>query len=166
MPTPGTGFVAAGVREFAVAFRRPSSNGSAKAPTSVEKIGTRIGMTGDPDFADFDSAVPGFLRADHPGLDPDQRRKLLDGLLDRWGIRSAVHPQGVLRASDALRAWVARRLPDGTWHREWPLPSRDYQRSVIRGSSDLILRMTGGLVVIDHKSFPRSVDRTLARCGE
>jgi len=36
----------------------------------------------------------------------------------------------------------------------------------VRGSSDLALKVSGGLVVIDHKSFPGSLSQALTRAAE
>jgi ATP-dependent helicase/nuclease subunit A len=165
--TPGTGYVPAGVQEYAPAFQQPSSmKAAARRLTAYQRIGERVGITGDPDFADLGSAVHGFFNADRAGLDSGQRATILDGLLRRFAVRSALDPNGVLRASDSLRIWIQRQWPDARWHREWPVLWRDDLKTVVRGNSDLVLSVTGGLVVIDHKSFPGSAEQALARCSD
>jgi ATP-dependent helicase/nuclease subunit A len=162
----GSGYVAAGAREHPPAFVLPSSvAGAALTLTEYERIGERVGVTGN-DYASLGNAIHAFLCADRPGLKPGQRESLLGELLGRWSVTAVVDVREVLAASDGLRAWVANRWPDAKWHREWPVLWRTMEGSVIRGSTDLVLGVDGGLVVIDHKSFPGSVSQALARCGE
>jgi ATP-dependent exoDNAse (exonuclease V) beta subunit len=166
-PQPSTSYVAAGPREYPPAFVQPSAlSGLTAKLTKFERIGERVPITGDCDWSHLGNALHGFLCADRPGLDVQRRESLLSDLLDRWSVRSAVNVGDVLRASDSLKTWIANQWPDAQWRREWPVLYRDESGSVIRGNSDLVLKVKDGLVVIDHKSFPGSIDQALGRVAE
>jgi len=166
-PEPGTSYVATGPREHPRAFVQPSAMaGSAPKLTTVERIGDRVGITGDCDWSNLGSALHGFLCADRPGLEQRQRESLLLDLLKRWKVSSAVNVEDIVRSSDALKHWIATKWADAQWHREWPVLYRDKNCSVVRGNSDLVLKVAGGLVVIDHKSFPGSIDQALGRAAQ
>lgn len=165
-PKAGTGYAAAGAREFPAAFVQPSgAAGSTLQLSEYEQIGARIGITGDPVWGDLGTAIHTFLCADRPGLAAAARERLLNELLEKWQVRSAVDAGEVLRAADSLVAWVGRKWPRAVWHREWPVLRRDAHGSVTRGSSDLVLETADGLVVIDHKSFPGSIPQALERAA-
>ena len=155
------------MREYPPAFVRPSDvAGSEAKPTTFQKIGDRITITGDCEWSALGNAVHGFLCADRLGLASKQREDLVKGLLLRWGVNPVVDAREILQSSDALRAWIASKWPNAEWFREWPVLWRDTNGSVIRGSSDLVLKVSGGLVIIDHKSFPGSIEQALVRCAD
>jgi ATP-dependent exoDNAse (exonuclease V) beta subunit len=163
----GVSFLAAGPKVHAAAFVQPSAAaGSSVELIRFERIGERIGITGDPDWSALGMAVHGILCADRPGLPEKQREQLIHDLLSRWGVASMVDATKVTSAADAFRQWVDRNWPGAEWCREWPVHYRDENGSVVRGSSDLALKASGGLVVIDHKSFPGSLTQALARAAE
>lgn len=149
------GYEAGGPREFPPAFVTPSESRDGGAPAiQVETIGERIPVSGSPDWADLGSALHGFLCADAAGMPAEGRLALSERLLAGWGVSAAVEPRALLRASDALRAWVESRWPSAVPHREWPLMRRLPEGTVMRGICDLALETTDGFVLVDHKSFP------------
>ena len=163
-PTPGTDYLAAGARDYPPAFVRPSDAAGAQVIlTGYERIGERVSITGKCDWSQLGNAVHGFFCADRAGLDATQRESLLTDLLRCWNVGPAVDVQGAIGASDALRVWIATKWPDAEWCREWPVLWRGGNGSVTRGSSDLVLKVKDGLVVIDHKSFPGSIEQALVR---
>lgn len=108
----------------------------------------RMGPLGD--------AIHGFLAAD-PGGDPAARRAIAARLLDAFDVASAVDPGALLKAADALRAFLDRRFAGAAWRREWPVRARlveEGQARLLRGEVDLFLELPDGFVLLDHKSFP------------
>jgi len=99
-------------------------------------------------------AVHAFLAADRTSLDRQARVEMAAGLLARWEVRSALLPEALLAASDALRAWIDSRWPGAVWHREVPLSARLPRGTVLRGVADLVVESDDGFVLVDHKSFP------------
>ncbi len=164
---PGISYVATGPREHPAAFVQPSGvEGIAGKLETFERIGKRIGITGDPDWSTLGMAIHGILCADRPEMTADQRKTLVTEMLLRWSVAAVVSVNEVARAGETFRQWVDSKWPGAEWCREWPLLYREENGSVIRGSSDLVLKSGGGLVVIDHKSFPGSIDQALVRSAE
>jgi ATP-dependent helicase/nuclease subunit A len=111
------------------------------------------------------NAIHGFLCADRPGLDAAARENLAAEILGRWGVLSSMPAIDLVVASDALRQWVLGKWPDAAWHREWPMLQRNTLGSIVRGSADLVLELPEGFVVIDHKSFPGTVEQAFDRAA-
>ena len=178
--TPGAGYDPTGPRAYPPAVTVPSSlvppdglrdDGgevdvvAAAAGLTLERYGERLMLRGDPEMQRVGEAIHGFLAADRPTLDPDERRAIAVGLLERWGVAAALGPDDLVRASDRLRAWVDARFPGAVWHREWPLLHRQPNGTVIRGTADLVIEHADGYAVIDHKSFPGSAEQAAARAA-
>jgi ATP-dependent exoDNAse (exonuclease V) beta subunit len=110
-----------------------------------------------------------FLAADYPQLAAAERADLALSILNRAGLDASFTTQALLDASDALRAFVAQRWPDATWHREIPIQAAlnsEHGPRRISGSIDLLLETPAGFVIIDHKSFPGSAAHWAARALE
>ncbi len=136
---------------------------SAVAGLQLERYGDRLVLSGNPEMQLLGDAIHGFLAADRPTLDVDRRRALARGLLERWGVPFALPPDDLLRASDRLQKWVDGRWPGAVWHREWPLLHRQPSGTIVRGTADLVIEHADGFAVIDHKSFPGSVEQAVVR---
>ncbi|HEU4583752.1 MAG TPA: UvrD-helicase domain-containing protein [Polyangiaceae bacterium] len=98
-----------------------------------------------------------FLAADIEALSDEERRSLAERVLTRGGLRDTFTSDALLDASDALRDFVARRWPGAIWHREIPIRARfdsDHGARAIEGCIDLLLETPGGVILVDHKSFP------------
>jgi hypothetical protein len=98
--------------------------------------------------------VHGFLAADRETLDGTTRLTLAKGQLARWGVAGALRPEDVMAMGERLRTWVAARWPGVRWRREWPITQVQADGSLLRGIADLVLEVEGGLVLVDHKSYP------------
>jgi len=176
---PGSVLPSAGPREYPPAVVSPSKLGGgagaggdkpsgAQRVREPERIGERLVVAGNPDFIALGEAVHGFLAADRQmadGSQPGPREQLAQAQLDRWGVTGAVEASGLVSASDALRSWVNARWPGAAWRREWPVLRQLEGGSLLRGFADLVLETDDGFVVIDHKSFPGSMDQVRERVG-
>jgi ATP-dependent helicase/nuclease subunit A len=108
-------------------------------------------------FDEVGNALHAFLAADVPELTSTERTELATRLFQQRGLAGAFEPEVAIAASDALRAFVAERWPDATWHRETPVSAfvdTEHGKRRIAGSIDLLLETPAGFVIIDHKSFP------------
>ncbi len=168
--TPGLGYVACGPGDYPPAVVVPSAmvppdepRDHAGGDVDVEQYGERLILSGNPEMQTLGDAMHGFLAADRPSLAHDERRALAEGLLERWGVGFALSPDDLLRASDRLRQWVDSRFTGAVWHREWPLLHRLPSGTVVRGTADLVVEHADGFAVIDHKSFPGSVEQAATR---
>ncbi len=166
--TPGLGYAARGPASHPLAVVVPSDllppTASAGADgLTLERYGDRLILSGDPEMPILGDAIHGFLAADRPSLDLQERCDIARGILERWGVAFALRPDDLLVASDRLRAWVDARFPDAVWHREWPLLHRQANGTIVRGTADLVIQHAEGYVVIDHKSFPGSAEQAAVR---
>jgi len=122
-------------------------------------MGSRLplGRESPKDWSVVGDALHAFLAADLPGLSAIQRLECARRLLAASTLLSLLDPAALLRSGDQLRAWVDSRWPGATWHRELPisgvLAAAQGQRR-IDGTIDLLLEVEGGVVLIDHKSYP------------
>ena len=98
------------------------------------------------------------MRLDPP-LDPTsaQAREWLEAEL-RKGVYQ--DDPGLLQR---LWDWVARTFAGARLHREWPVAERRPDGAVVGGTADLVLRARGGLVLIDHKTFPGTLAAAVER---
>jgi ATP-dependent exoDNAse (exonuclease V) beta subunit len=145
------------------AFLSPSTLEGRGRVLLPERLGERAPLTGEPEMADLGQAVHGFLAADRHELSAEQRLAIATRLLSGWGVRAALKPEALLGMGESLRRWVEARAPGAVWHREWPLHYTQPDGTVLRGSADLVLETSEGLLLIDHKSFPGAVTEALAR---
>jgi ATP-dependent helicase/nuclease subunit A len=147
------------------AFLNPSSLAGNGRVVSEADIGERIPLKGKPDMTHVGNALHGFLAADTPGLDPDERRAIAAGLLERWELEGKIAVEDTILASDRLIAWVNEKWPGAIWKREYPVLHRLASGSTLRGTADLILDTPEGYVLIDHKSYPGSHDDALKKAA-
>lgn len=107
------------------------------------------------------TAVHAFLAADVEGLAEAERLARAERLLAGALMTGVVRPRALLEASDALRAWVARRWTDATWRREVTIEAvveSAHGERRVSGVIDLLLETRDGRVVIDHKTFPGTTE--------
>ena len=140
------------------AFVQPSVIEETGMVIAVETIGERIPLHGRPEMDRVGNAVHAFLAADRADLSNARREEVAARLLDAWDLCSVLSSTDVVKASGALRAWIEERWPGAKWHREWPVARRLENGSMLRGQVDLVLELEGGIVVIDHKTYPGDRD--------
>ena len=176
--TPGRGYAARGPRTYPRGVVVPSAmvpagglrdDGveidvvAAGLGLELERCGERLVLRGNPEMQRVGEAIHGFLAADRPTLAGAERRAIARGLLQRWGVAFALEADDLVRASDRLHQWVEARFPGAVWHREWPLLHRQPSGTIVRGTADLVIEHAAGFAVIDHKSFPGTVEQAAVR---
>ena len=127
------------------------------------QLGPRIPLRGDPDMELVGRAVHDFLAADRPGLDAGARLALARDLLRRYRVEGHLEPSDIVAAATNLWAWTKRELDATRLHREWPVAQLLASGTTVGGTADLIARSRCGLAIIDHKTFPGSLEAALAR---
>lgn len=128
-----------------------------KAPgriVAVSPLAGRAALRDGTDMGSLGDAVHAFLAADRWIGD---REAVAARLLASCRVAGAIAPASLVRASDALRAFLDERFPGATWRREWPVRARLGDRGharLLQGEVDLFLERADGFVLVDHKSFP------------
>jgi hypothetical protein len=134
-------------------------------------VGSRLplGSKSPKDWSQVGDTLHAFLAADVHGLSAERRFGCAERLLRASQLLALLDPSDLLRASDNLRAWVKVTWPEAVWHRELPVsgvvPTPRGPRR-IDGIIDLLLEVRGGLVLIDHKSYPGRRDTWRAKARE
>jgi ATP-dependent helicase/nuclease subunit A len=121
---------------------------------AVSALAGRAPLRGGVEMGPLGDAVHAFLAADRPGAD---REAMAARLLAAHGVAGALAPSSLVRASDALAAFLAARFPGAVARREWPVRARLRDRGaprLLQGEVDLFLELPSGFVLVDHKSFP------------
>ena len=162
---PGRGYDAAGPREFPPATRDISSIEGIGPFADVDLLAPPPFIQLPVDWALLGNAVHAFLAADRPDLDSDERLAMASRLLEHWSVQGALRATDLIAASDALRAWVARRFPGATWHREWPVRMRQDNGTELVGYADLVLEDGDAFVLVDHKCAGGTQEEALAACS-
>jgi ATP-dependent exoDNAse (exonuclease V) beta subunit len=162
---PGLGYDAAGPREFPPATTDISSIAGVGTFAEVDMLAPPPFIQLPVDWASLGSAVHAFLAADGQELDSDERLAMASRLLGHWSVQGALRATDLIAASDALRAWVARRFPGAAWHREWPVRLRQENGTELIGYADLVIEGGDDFVLIDHKCLGGTQEEALAACS-
>ncbi|MBL4844683.1 MAG: UvrD-helicase domain-containing protein [Planctomycetes bacterium] len=162
-PEPGAGYLAAGPADHPAALITPSAAQASGQAGALERLGSRLRLSGNPDMQALGQAVHGFLAADRPEFERELRLAIAERLLARWGVRGSLPAEDLLTASERLGSWVGERWPKARWRRELPVALRREGGSLLRGIADLVLEGAGELVLVDHKSFPGTEAQALER---
>ena len=80
-------------------------------------------------------------------------------MLDRMGVAGAVKAQELLNQIAAFTAWIKARWPDAIPYAEIPTEMRLPNGQALQGRIDMLLKVNGGWILIDHKSNPGGSER-------
>jgi ATP-dependent exoDNAse (exonuclease V) beta subunit len=162
-PTPGELNVGRPASTYPPARVRPSEAEpvACTVGTPVE-LGPRLTLRGEPNMTAVGDAIHAFLGADRDGLDETTRLALAESALRGFGVTANLDAPEVVAAGTRLRTWLAA-MPALRVHREWPLAERMESGTVVTGNADLVASVAGGLVLVDHKSFPGNIAQALVR---
>jgi hypothetical protein len=107
-----------------------------------------------------------FLASDRPAeMSLEMRLELGHGILASWKVGDQLRAEDLVAASDRLHEWIAAASPAALVHREWPVAGRDLNGTLTVGSADLVLESPESLVLIDHKTFPGSLEDAAAKAA-
>jgi ATP-dependent helicase/nuclease subunit A len=126
-------------------------------------LGPRMTVRGNPDMHHIGYAVHAFLATDRGDLAEADRVALAAALLRRFRVDTHLDPAEVAACGTRLRAWLDAELGATRIDREWPVGEQLPAGTVVAGTADLVARGPGGLVLVDHKTFPGSLEAALAR---
>jgi ATP-dependent exoDNAse (exonuclease V) beta subunit len=162
-PQPGILYAATGPREHPPAWLQPSALETPGRIEGAEPLGPRIEVSGSWDENRLGEVFHRFFAADDPALSAEDRLALASGIIRRWSLTDNLAPATLLEASNRLRAWCESKFPGAAWRREWPLSRRDASGTILRGAADLVLETADSLAVVDHKTFPGSLEAAVEK---
>lgn len=142
---------------------RPSYAQATQKPVLGERIslGDRFHLVGQPDLQRLGEAMHRFLAADDVCETIEHRLALAIGILRRWGLPE-VEPSFLVTASDRLQEFLKQQFGGLAQLAEWPVHAI-IDDQIIAGRLDLIVDLGDGYAILDHKSFPGSLDIDEAR---
>ena len=159
--------------EHPPAYRQPSAESAeegefvAAAPRTLRQ---RLHLSGHPDMALVGDAVHAFLAWDRPSREQSVREQKAAEILARFGVKAYLDAKELVSASTAFHAALDQTWPGARLYREWPVELRLPDRSVVRGSVDLVVETKSGFFIVDHKSFPGSekdaMNRAVGHAGQ
>ena len=153
---------------YAPARRSPSrAEPVACARGDMVTLGPRIAIAGKPDMEAVGDAIHAFLAAEHDDI---ERAFGAECLLGAYGLTGCLDPADLVVIASRLRQWIGARFPGAVLHREWPITHRTVPGTAVVGTVDLVIAVSDGFVIIDHKSFPgradEAADRAVAFSGQ
>jgi ATP-dependent exoDNAse (exonuclease V) beta subunit len=125
-------------------------------------IGPRLSLRGAPEMGALGDAVHAFLAADRPEHPQPERIARASRLLAAHGVASHLDPGEVADAALRLWTWFAS-MPASRLHREWPIAERLPEGTLVAGTADLVALTDAGYILVDHKTFPGTLEAALAR---
>lgn len=120
------------------------------------RLGPRVTLAGDPDLQALGEAFHRFFACDDRQAPPDARREAARGMLCRWSVPE-VNPADLVSASDRLHDFIDRRFAGAARLSEWPIHAAE-EFQVIGGRMDLLIDDGHDFAIVDHKSFPGSME--------
>lgn len=115
-------------------------------------LGPRLDLSDNADMRTLGDALHLFLATDDPSCDINLRVQNARDIANLYRT-SSIEPEQFLRASTRLREKLDDLYPEAKWLTEWPVAGR-YGTQRIQGAIDLLLELSEGYVIVDHKSFP------------
>jgi len=77
----------------------------------------------------------------------------------RMNVLDAVKAQELLGQVSAFSTWIKTRWPEAVPYAELPTEMRLPSGQVLQGRIDFLLKVSGGWILVDHKSNPGGRDR-------
>ncbi|HEY9785162.1 MAG TPA: UvrD-helicase domain-containing protein [Candidatus Obscuribacterales bacterium] len=134
----------------------PQSASDAIAVDRRITLGSRLVTSAIADMKAVGDALHLFLAIDDPQLRMAERHKQASRIAQEFCV-NAILPQQFVEASDRLRWALDDHYPDAVWLPEWPVAGRNGTQRM-SGTVDLLLQLSEGYVIVDHKTYPGRMD--------
>ena len=154
-------------------FKELTTSGDVRSPlkftpSSVEQqsctieesivLGSRMTLKPGTDLALLGTAIHGCIGASFTDSDAPLTLEEIDLMLQRMGVESAVQSQELQGQITVFTTWIKSRWPEAVPYAEIPTELRMPNGQVLQGRIDLLLKVNGGWILIDHKSNPGGAD--------
>lgn len=122
-------------------------------------VGTRMVLKPGADMAQLGTAIHGCIGASF--TDPSAPLSLdeVDTILQQMQVGNAVKSHELLNQILAFQSWIKSRWPEADPYAEIPTEMKMQNGQLLQGRIDLLLKVNGGWILIDHKSNPGGADR-------
>lgn len=131
------------------------SNGYDADVRRVATLGEPLVSGGGRDWDRVGEAVHAYLATPHPALDAVTRQRVAERIVARWGVTDAVTADVLLSAGARWTGWVEATFPGAIERTEQPITWWNDEDQVMEGWIDDLLALPGGgLVLVDHKTYP------------
>lgn len=122
-------------------------------------LGKRMSLKPGVDMAQLGTAIHGCIGASLTDPSAPLTVDEIENVLQRMGVAEAVQPQELLDQIAAFSTWIKTRWPEAVHYAEIPTEMQMPNGQVLQGRIDLLLKVNGGWILIDHKSNPGGADR-------
>lgn len=129
-------------------------------------VGKRMSLKDGVDMAQLGTAIHGCIGTHFTDPAAPITEAEIASILQRMEVGDAVVPQELLVQISAFSAWIKTRWPEAVPYAEIPTVMQMPTGQVLQGRIDFLLKVTGGWILIDHKSSPGGADRWDAMAQE
>ena len=130
-----------------------AAEGDVSAETEIIDLGPRLRHAGGAARDEVGDALHRFLAADDPARETGERLAVASRMLA--DLAGDLTPEDCLEAADRFWRFIREHYGDeAEIIREWPMQYRLESGQEVHGRTDCLIRHPGGLVLIDHKSYP------------
>jgi len=127
--------------------------------TESVAIGQRMFLKSGVDMAQLGTAIHGCIGTHFTDPSAPVTEAEIENILQRMEVGDAVKPLELLNQIGALSAWIKDRWPDAIPYAEIPTMMRMPTGQLLQGRIDFALKVSGGWILIDHKSTPGGAER-------
>lgn len=147
--------------EHRIALKLSPSLAAVQKCTVVESvsIGNRMSLQPGFDMAKLGTAIHGCIGASFTDADALMSKNEIDILLNKMGVSGALQSEELLGQMNAFNVWMKSRWPEAEAYSEIPIEMQMPNGQQLQGRIDLLLKVDGGWILIDHKSNPGGSDR-------
>lgn len=121
----------------------------------VATIGKRLVERGGMKWNQVGDAVHAYLALPLAQMDIEARANAASSLVDRWGVGAYLEATHLIAAGEQWLEWINRAYPGAAVRTEVPFTWTNELGQSTSGWMDTLIETTdGGLIVVDHKTYP------------
>lgn len=121
-------------------------------------IGNRMTLQSGTDMAELGTAIHGCIGASFTNPDLPLSVTEIATVLARMNVANAIQPEQLQAQIAAFQTWINARWPEAIAYAEISTVMQLSNGQVLQGRIDLLLKVNGGWILIDHKSNPSGAD--------
>ena len=136
------------------------SSATEQGSTVVKSItlGKRMALKRGVDMAQLGTAIHGCIGASLTDPNAPLTVQEIELVLKRMGVEDGVQPQALLEQITTFNDWIKASWPEAVPYAEIPTEMKMSTGQILQGRIDLLLKVNGGWILIDHKSNPAGSD--------